>query len=97
MVSDRVQRQIDRLLDEAEAAITQSDWALARDRSQNVIALDTENADALAYLAAAGRALGTSSAPSSSSSVAASEPSSVLTSFAAATSGRPEFFSRIGL
>ena len=30
------QRQIDRLLDEAEAAISQSDWALAQDRSQNV-------------------------------------------------------------
>ena len=36
MVSERAQRQIDRLLDEAEAAISQSDWALAQDRSQNV-------------------------------------------------------------
>ena len=66
MASERVQRQIDRLLDEAEVGISQSDWALARDRSQNVLALDPENADALAYLAAAGRALGTSSAPSPS-------------------------------
>ena len=89
MASERVQRQIDRLLDEAEAAISQSDWTLARDRSQNVLALDPENADALAYLAAAGRALGTSSAPSSTvsdqaASVAPSFPSSeeTPTSFA---------------
>ena len=79
MASERVQRQIDRLLDEAEAAISQSDWALARDHSQNVLALDPENADALAYLAAAGRAIGTPVAPLSfPATPAASAPSSTL-------------------
>ena len=55
MPSERVQRQIDRLLDEAEQAVAKSDWALVRDRAQNVLRLDPQNADALAYLAAAER------------------------------------------
>ena len=63
MPSERVQRQIDRLLDEAEAAVSESNWTLARDRAQNVLAFDPENEDALAFLAAADRALGASPAP----------------------------------
>ena len=55
MVSERIQRQIDRLLDEAEAAIAQSDWARVQDRAENVLALDPDNSDARAYLAAAER------------------------------------------
>jgi hypothetical protein len=58
MPSERVQRQIDALLDEAEAATKQSNWALVRDRAQNALALDPENADARTYLAAADRAPG---------------------------------------
>jgi len=65
MASERVQRQINRLLDEAEEAIARSDWALVHDRTQNVLALAPENSDGLAYLAAAERALSSSSAPSS--------------------------------
>jgi hypothetical protein len=55
MVSERVQRQIDRLLDEAEAAIAISDWAIVGDRARNVLRLDPENSDALSYLAASER------------------------------------------
>jgi len=55
MASERVQRQIDRLLDEAEAAITISDWAVVGDRARNVLRLDPGNSDALSYLAAAER------------------------------------------
>ena len=65
MASERVQRQIDRLLDEAEEAISNSKWTLVHDRAQNALALDPGNSDGLAYLAAAERALGSSSAPSS--------------------------------
>jgi hypothetical protein len=43
MVSERVQRQIENLLDEAEEAVSRSDWEVARDRAQNVLAFDTEN------------------------------------------------------
>ena len=89
MASERVQRQIDRLLDEAEDAVSRSDWASVRDRAQNALAFDPENTDALSFLAAADRALGTPSAPSSSSSgatasVAPSSPSpeDMPTSFA---------------
>ena len=58
MASERVQRQIDRLLDEAEAAIATSDWATVGDRARNVLRLDPDNSDALSYLAASERDLG---------------------------------------
>ena len=58
MPSERVQRQIDRLLDEAEAGLAETDWALVRRRSEAVLSLDPENADALSYIAAAARGLG---------------------------------------
>ena len=44
MPSERVQRRIDSLLYEAEAAIKRSDWVLVRDRATNVLALDPERA-----------------------------------------------------
>lgn len=56
-MSDRIQRQIDQLLDEAEAAVARSDWTAAKDRAQNVLMFDESNADAKAYLAAAEKAL----------------------------------------
>jgi tetratricopeptide (TPR) repeat protein len=55
VTSDRIQRQIDRLLDEAEAAITSGDWSAARMHAQSVLALDDSNADARAYIVAADR------------------------------------------
>ena len=63
MASERVQRQIDHLLDEAEAAINEGSWTLARQHAQSVLAIDPDNTDALTYIAAAERALG-DSAPS---------------------------------
>jgi len=56
-VSERLKRQIDGLLDEVEAAVSQLDWLVVRDRTQAVLALDSENADAATFLAAAERAL----------------------------------------
>jgi hypothetical protein len=56
MPSERVQRQIDRLLDEAEVAIRGSDWELVEQRCLQVLALDPENSDATDYLAGAKRA-----------------------------------------
>ena len=55
MASDRVQRQIDRLLDEAEEAITGQEWGMVGDCARSVLRLDPENSDALSYLAAANR------------------------------------------
>ena len=58
MASERVQRQIDRLLDEAEEASARQDWDVVRARAQHVLTFDPDNADALAFLSAAERALG---------------------------------------
>ncbi|HCP24006.1 MAG: hypothetical protein FI717_07985 [SAR202 cluster bacterium] len=52
MPSERIRRRIDLLLDEAVARF---DWDLVRDRAQNVLALDPENPDALALVAASQR------------------------------------------
>ena len=72
MASDRTQRRIDLLLDEAEEAITQLNWQVVRDRTQAVLALDPGNRDALNFLAAADRSINvsdTSSAPQPSTTL----------------------------
>jgi len=74
MASERLQRQIDRLLDEAEKAIAQRDWATVQERAQDVVAIDPENQEGQAFLAAAQRALG-GSAPQPTSQPATSTPS----------------------
>jgi tetratricopeptide (TPR) repeat protein len=58
MLSERVQGQVDRLLTEAEEAIASGDWETVAVRTRSVLALDPDNADASAYLAAAERNLG---------------------------------------
>ena len=58
MASDRIQRNIERLLDAVDEAIAQRDWGAVRDCAQDILALDPENCEALAFLAAADRALG---------------------------------------
>ncbi len=61
MASDRIQRRIERLLDEADEAVARYDWQAVRQAAQAVLALDSENPDALTFLEAAEFALGTSS------------------------------------
>ena len=53
MASERIQRRIDSLLDEADQAIADEDWSTVASRSRAVLRLDADNSDALAYLAAA--------------------------------------------
>ena len=55
MPSERIQRQIDRLLDEADEAITSQDWTTEGNRARSTLRLDPENQDAMSYLAAAER------------------------------------------
>ena len=82
MTSERVQRQIDRFLDEAEQAVTDGSWQLVIDTVQKVLAFDTSNTDGLAFLAAAERALLGSTATSTVPEAAPSPPAPVLpTSF----------------
>ena len=55
MPSERIQRQIDRLLDEADEAITSQDWTTVGNHARSALRLDPENQDAMSYLAAAER------------------------------------------
>jgi len=62
MASERVQRRIDALLDDADAAIAAGNWDLALQKSHDVLAFNPEDPDALAYLQAAERRLGSDGA-----------------------------------
>ena len=55
MPSERVQRQIERLLDQAEAALALRDWAAVRAAAEDALRLDPGNQDALAFSEAANR------------------------------------------
>ena len=60
MTSERIQRRVERLLDEADPAADEHDWATVRDRVELVLTIDASNADALALRSMAQRALGES-------------------------------------
>jgi hypothetical protein len=52
-VSEPVQRQIDRLLDDAEQATAAGAWEIVPLRCKAALSVDAENCDALSYLVAA--------------------------------------------
>lgn len=85
MASERVQRRIDRLLDQVEEAADQRDWRKVRQLADDVLVLDPDNSDATNFLAAAERSL-VSSAPTPSQAsapvLATPAPPSHPTSFA---------------
>jgi len=56
MASERIQRRIDLLLDEADQALADGNWPVVSDCSQKVLALEPNNSGALTFLAAAERA-----------------------------------------
>ena len=58
MASESVQKRIAILLNEAQEAAAESDWAVVLNRAQNVLRMESENEEARAYLAAAERAFG---------------------------------------
>jgi len=95
MPSERTQRQIDRLLDEAEQAIASRDWTLVGQYAQDILRLDPENEDARNFLAAAerepaqGQAQGLSADPRRSPALAADDlTSSPFVTGAATAPGR---------
>jgi len=53
MASDRRIRRIERLLDEAEEAVSSLEWDVVRDRAQAVLAFEPENAAPIDLLTAA--------------------------------------------
>ena len=72
--SVRVQRQVVRLLGELEEAVISRRWEAVRDTSHDVLALEPDNVDAQAFLAAANRALGENRSGPSSNEVAPNSP-----------------------
>jgi len=59
MLNDRVQRQIDRLVDQAQDAIALGQWEELRATCEVVLSLDPENSDATRYLSLADKSLAT--------------------------------------
>ncbi len=57
MESERIQRRIDRLLDEIEGEADQLNWPAVLERAKAVLAYDPENQDAVSYRTAAKRAI----------------------------------------
>ena len=53
MPSERVQRRIDALLDEADAALAKGDWQAAKERAGVALGFDPNNEEAQAFLDAA--------------------------------------------
>ena len=76
MPSERMQRRIDRILDQIEDAADRRDWAAVRQGAQDVLIFDPENAEAMDFLAAAQRALGPVSPETADVSPATSIPQS---------------------
>jgi eukaryotic-like serine/threonine-protein kinase len=73
MPSEFIQRQIDRLLNEAEEALARLDWDGVRAQANAVLALDPENADARSLFDAAVRADATAKSAKTSQPAAAKE------------------------
>jgi class 3 adenylate cyclase len=74
MPSERIQRRIDRLLDEAEAAADQDDWHEVRRLSDQVLRLDHENEDARTFLEAADHDSGALSPTAAARSISPTTP-----------------------
>ena len=84
MPSERIQRRIDALLDEADAAVAREDWVVVGARARAALVADPENADAAEYLAMAERGLGeqreppTNPQPAAAATTATTQPTSFV-------------------
>ncbi len=65
MPSERIQRRIDSLLDEADEAVARLDWETVRARAEAALVADPGNDDATSYLEMAARGLAGSAPPPS--------------------------------
>ena len=81
MLSERVQRQIDGFLDQAEEALQAREWEKASDLTQRVLVIDPENADAASFLKLAETGITGTVSPQSDDSVEPA-PTNTPTSFA---------------
>ncbi|MCH8817276.1 MAG: hypothetical protein IIC92_06055, partial [Chloroflexi bacterium] len=78
MPSERVQRRVDRLLDQAEEAVEALDWSRVREVAGSILVVDPDNDDARSFLAMAEHNLVdapvTDPTPSTSSDTGAAAP-----------------------
>lgn len=63
MSSERIQRGIDALFDEADAAADERDWAVVGARAEDILAIDEANADAVSDHGSRVAAMAASSRP----------------------------------
>ena len=63
MAAGRIQKQIDRLLDEAEQALAQDNWDRMKQLGERVLLFDPENKDAIAFVEISQRARGNTPTP----------------------------------
>ena len=84
MVSERIQRHIDRLLNDADEGLTRFAWNAVRQRAEAVLRFDPAKIDALSFMRTANHDAGASDAPQTASHVPSPvKPSgNVPTSFA---------------
>ena len=88
MVSERIQRRLEALLDEADVAVSGNEWALVADKARAVLALQPTNADALDFLKMAVANLGTTVTTSLTTPEAPAVPAAPATLPASFVAGR---------
>jgi hypothetical protein len=77
MTSERAQRRIERLLDEAEAAADRDEWPEVARLARQVLRFDAQNVDAQAFLEAAGEDLLDGSRPATAPRARAADATGV--------------------
>jgi tetratricopeptide (TPR) repeat protein len=65
MASERIQRRIERLLDQIEEAADQGDWELARTLAEEVLGFAPDNSDAIAFIEVANQRILSGKTPES--------------------------------
>ena len=82
MASERIQRRLERLLDQIDEAEANENWESVRDLALDVLEVDNGNTEANAYLRAAERRVGSATPIPQDSALDDSRTSSTPTSFA---------------
>ena len=65
MASERIQRRLERLLDQIDEAESQGNWESVQALAQDILEIDSDNTEAVAYLRSADRRLGAMAATGS--------------------------------
>ena len=79
MPSERMQRRIDALLDEADESVSAGDWSAVAEKARAVLAIDADNDDATGFLRMAAANGISSELPSTPTTSVAEPPAAALT------------------